>query len=408
MENNSYFCFPYKAEMERLIKLSQRKTDALKAETKRFLYNEIDWNQPLIIIKGHRGAGKTTLLLQRINELKEKAIYLSLDDIYFETYRLVEVIDNLFENGYRHFFLDEIHRYKNWSKDLKNSYDNYPEINIVATGSSILKVNQEQADLSRRAVTYYLPGLSFREFIELSYNISFSPTDLNTILQHHLELSCDFNDRIDIIKAFGEYLQYGYYPFFKEGIKVYGQKLQETINLVIDVDISGFEELSYNTVRNMKKLLYIISQSVPFIPNISKLSERMQVPRNSILKILDLLAQARTISLLRSKTKGISYLQKPEKIYLQNANIAWLLSENKPDMGNLRETFFFNQAEVRHQVTSSRYGDFTVDDVYTFEIGGPSKTDEQIKGVPNSYIVADGIIGGTRKKIPLWLFGFLY
>ncbi len=394
--------------MERLIKLSQRKTEALKVETKRFLYNEIDWEQPLTIINGYRGAGKTTLLLQRINELKERAIYLSLDDIYFETFRLVEVIDNLYELGYRHFFLDEIHRYKNWSKDLKNSYDNYPDIRIVATGSSILKVSQGQADLSRRAVSYYLPGLSFREFLELSYHISFAPLELNTILQRHHELASDINDRTDVLKAFSEYLRYGYYPFFKEGVKVYEQKLRETINLVIDVDISGFEELSYNTVRNMKKLLYIISQSVPFSPNISKLSERINAPRNSILKILDLLAQARTISLLRSETKGISYLQKPEKIYLQNTNLAWMLSEDKPDMGNLRETFFFSQLEVRHQVTSSRFGDFTIDDIYTFEIGGPSKTDEQIRGVPNSYIVSDGIKGGTGKKIPIWLFGFLY
>ncbi len=394
--------------MERLVKLSKRKTDTLKAEKKRFLYNEIDWHQPLIIIKGHRGAGKTTLMLQRIKELNDKAIYLSLDDIYFETVRLVEVIETLYGNGYRHFFLDEVHRYKNWSNDLKNSYDNYPEIRVAATGSSILKVNQGQADLSRRAVSYYLPGLSFREFLELAYQITFSVTDLNTILHHHQELSNEINDRLDILKAFNEYIQYGYYPFFKEGLKVYGQKLLETTNLVLDIDILTFEELSYTTVRNMKKLLYIISQSVPFIPNISKLSERMQIPRNSILRMLDLLAQSRIISLLRSETKGVSYLQKPEKIYLQNPNLAWLLSENKPDTGNLRETFFFNQSEVRHQVTFSRFGDFMVDDIYTFEIGGPSKTTEQIKGVPNAFIAADGIKGGTAKKIPLWLFGFLY
>lgn len=378
--------------MKRLIKLSQRKTEALKVETKRFLYNEIDWHQPLIFINGYRGAGKTTLLFQRIIEIKEKAIYLSLDDIYFETYRLVEVIDNLYEIGYRHFFLDEIHRYKNWSKDLKNSYDNYPDINIVATGSSVLKVNQGQADLSRRAVSYYLPGLSFREFLELSYQISFAPLELNTILQRHHEIASEILDRTDVLKAFSEYLRHGYYPFFKEGAKVYEQKLRETINLVIDIDISGFEELSYNTVRNMKKLLYIISQSVPFIPNISKLSERINAPRNSILKILDLLAQSRILSLLRSETKGISYLQKPEKIYLQNPNLAWMLSEDKPDIGNLRETFFFSQLEVRHQVTSSRFGDFTIDDVYTFEIGGPSKTDEQIRGVPNSYIDRKSVV----------------
>lgn len=394
--------------MERLIKLSQRKTDSVKMGFKRFLYAEIDWNQPLTIIIGHRGAGKTTLLLQRVKELKDKAIYLSLDDIYFETYRLVELIETLYEKGYRHFFLDEVHRYQYWSKDLKNIYDNYPEIKIVTTGSSILEVNKGQADLSRRAVTYYLPGLSFREFLELEHQQTFPQITLDTITQLHQEISSDYTDLVNIDKIFKEYMRYGYYPFFKEGVKVYGQKLQETTNLVLDIDIAPFEDLSHTTVRNMKKLLYIISQSVPFTPNITKISERMNVPRNSILKILDLLNHARIISLLKRETKGISYLQKPEKIYLQNPNLAWFLSENKPNIGNLRETFFFNQIEVRHQVTSSRVGDFLIDDIYTFEIGGPSKTQEQIRGIPNSFIASDGIKGGSGNKIPLWLFGFLY
>ncbi len=394
--------------MERLIKLSQRKTKAVRTEFKRFLYAEVDWSQPLVIIKGHRGAGKTTFLLQRAKELKENVIYLSLDDIYFETYRLVELIDTLYAKGYRYFFLDEVHRYKNWSKDLKNSYDNYHDIKIVTTGSSILEVNKGQADLSRRAVTYYLPGLSFREFLELAHQQKFSQINLFDITQKHHEISADYHDRASIDTTFNEYLQYGYYPFFKEGINLYGQKLMETTNLVLDVDIAPFEDLSYATVRNMKKLLYIISQSAPFTPNITKISERLSVPRNSILKILDLLAHARIISLLKRETKGMSYLQKPEKIYLQNTNLAWLLSENRPNTGNLRETFFFNQIEVIHSVTSSRFGDFTIDDAFTFEIGGPSKTREQIRGIPNAYIVADGIKGGSGTKIPLWLFGFLY
>jgi len=394
--------------MERLIKLSQRKTKAVKTAFKRFLYVEIDWSQPLVLIKGHRGAGKTTLLLQRANELGENAIYMSLDDIYFETYRLVELIDILYARGYRYFFLDEVHRYKNWSKDLKNSYDNYPDIKIVTTGSSILEVNKGQADLSRRAVTYDLPGLSFREFLELAHQQKFSQVNLTEITQSHAEISADYHDKADINSAFKEYLQFGYYPFFKEGVTHYGQKLMETTNLVLDVDIAPYEDLSYATVRNMKKLLYIISQSAPFTPNISKISERLSVPRNSILKILDLLSHARIISLLKRDTKGMSYLQKPEKIYLQNTNMAWLLSESRPDTGNLRETFFFNQTEVRHSVTSSRFGDFTIDEVFTFEIGGPSKTREQISGIPNAYIVADGIKGGAGTKIPLWLFGFLY
>jgi predicted AAA+ superfamily ATPase len=402
------FAFYKKHKMERLIKLSERKTAAIKTKFKRFLYNVMDWEQPLIIIKGHRGAGKTTLLLQRAKELKEITIYLSLDDIYFENYRLVELIDKLYNKGYRYFFLDEVHRYKLWSKDLKNSYDNYPDIKMVVTGSSILEINEGQADLSRRAASYDLPGLSFREFLALEYQEFFPEVTLDTILHHHHEISRDYVDRINTDKTFKEYLKHGYYPFFKEGIKLYSQKLQHTTNLVIDIDIAPFEELSYSTVRNMKKLLFIISQSVPFTPNITKLSERMNIPRNSILKILDLLSHARIISLLKRETKGISYLQKPEKIYLQNPNLAWLLSENRPDVGNLRETFFFSQLEVGHRITSSRFSDFTLDNAYTFEIGGPGKTSAQIRGIPHTYIAADGLKGGSGNKIPLWLFGFLY
>lgn len=394
--------------MERLVKLSQRKINATKAVFKRFLYSEIDWNQPLIIIKGYRGSGKTTMLLQRAKEINMDTIYLSLDDIYFETYRLVELFDLLYEKGYRHFFLDEVHRYRYWSKDMKNIYDNYPEARIVATGSSVLEVNKGQADLSRRAATYYLPGLSFREFLELEYELNLIQVDLVTIIQQHSEISENYNDMVNFEKTFKEYLEFGYYPFYKEGIKFYGQKLQQVTNLVLDVDIAPFDDLAAATVHNMKKLLYIISQSVPFIPNVSKLSERMNIPRNSILKILYYLEQARVISLLRQDTKGISYLQKPDKIYLQNPNLAWVLSESKPDTGNLRESFFYSQTEVRHQVTSSKYGDFLLDDSYTFEIGGSSKNAYQIRGVPNAYIAADGIKGGSGRKIPLWLFGFLY
>lgn len=394
--------------MERLIKLSERKIASVKTDFKRFIYNKIEWKQPLILIKGHRGAGKTTLLLQKAKESRQESIYLNLDDIYFETYRLIETIETLYDKGYRHFFLDEVHRYRYWSKDLKNAYDNFTDIEIVATGSSILEVNKGNADLSRRVVSYYLPGLSLREYLTLEHQIDFSVYQLKQITDNHHEIASAINDKVDILKAYHEFVQYGYYPFFKEGKKVYSQKLREISNLVLDVDIAPFEELSFSTVRNMKKLLFIIGQSVPFIPNITKLAEKLNVSRNTVLKILDLLSQARIISLLRRETKGISFLQKPEKIYLQNPNLSFTFSSNQTDAGNLRETFFFSQMEVQHEITSSRFGDFTVDDQYTFEIGGPTKTATQIKGVPNAYIAADGIKSSSGKKIPLWLFGFLY
>ena len=394
--------------MDRLIALSEKKKEAIKPSFKRFLFETVDWTQRLILIQGYRGTGKTTLLLQRAAEEKNQTIYLSLDDIYFESFRLVELIDALYTRGYRYFFLDEVHRYIHWSKDLKNTYDNYPDVHIVATGSSVLEVSRGQADLSRRAVVYYLPGLSFREYLQLESVIELPALSLTTILQSHQDLTEDFTDLLLPEKHFKRYLHYGYYPFYQEGTNFYSHKLQQTTNLVIDLEIAPFEDLNHSTVRNIKKLLYIIGQSVPFTPNISKLSERINVPRNTILKILDLLTQARIISLLRKESRGISYLTKPEKIYLQNPNLAFILAEHKPDIGTIRETFILSQLEVNHRVGFTRFADFLIDDRYTIEVGGPNKTQEQIKDIPNAYLAIDGIKGGSGNRIPLWLFGLLY
>lgn len=392
----------------RLKTLSDRRLKQVSTKFRRYLHDKIDWGQRFTLILGQRGVGKTTLLLQRMKVAKERSIYLSLDDFYFETNRLVELIESLYEEGYRAFYLDEVHRYRHWSKDLKNIYDNYADIKMVATGSSTLEVMKGQEDLSRRATVYNLPGLSFREFLHFEYGAITEAIDLGTLLKKHHELAADYYDMVDLSKAFTQYLQYGYYPFYKEGRNAYFPKLQETTNLVLETDLAAVEELQYSTLRNTRKLLYIISRTAPFKPNIAKLADKMDVSRNLILKMLDLLSRAEVINLLRSDTHGISYLQKPEKVYLQNTNLLYLLSDGKPEKGSLRETFFFNQLAVTHKVTTSSQADFMIDDTYTFEIGGPNKTREQIKGVPMAYIAADGIKGGTGNRIPLWMFGFLY
>jgi predicted AAA+ superfamily ATPase len=394
--------------MNRLKKISAHRVQRAPDLFTRFLYHEIDWNQRLIIILGQRGAGKTTLLLQRMKKEQEKSVYLTLDDIYFEANRLINTIDVLAEEGVKVFILDEVHRYEHWSKDLKSAYDNYPDIRLVVTGSSLLEVSKGQADFSRRSVIYNLPGLSFREFIELEHNQKFGMISLEDILQSHREISSQVTDKTAIQDAFKNYLQYGYYPFFREGKQIYPSNLREITHLILDVDVAPLEDLTHTTVRNMKKLMFVISQSVPFKPNISKLSERMDIPRNTILKLLDILERAAVLQLLKSDRKGISYLQKPEKIYLGNTNLAYLFGNDRPDVGNLRETFFLNQIRVKHDVYASRFADFVVDEMFTFEIGGPSKTNHQIRDIPNAYIAADGIDGGSGNKIPLWLFGFLY
>ena len=370
--------------------------------------NSFSESQRLILLLGHRGVGKTTLLLQQMKSDPTKSIYLSLDDYYFEEIRLIEVVSALYDLGYRSFYLDEIHRYVHWSKELKNVYDDFTDSKFIVTGSSILEISKGQADLSRRAVVYPLLGLSFREFLLLEEKIDLQVVALEELIRNHTAISADYLDHFDVKTSFKNYLNYGYYPFYREGKRVYHQKLQETTNLVIDSDITPFEELNYTTVRVMKKLLYVISQSVPFIPNISKLAEKMGVTRNTILKLLDILDKAQLLSLLHTSTEGVSMLQKPEKIYLQNTNLAYMFAHESPNVGNIRETFFLNQLQVKHQVTAPKYGDFMVDSTYVFEVGGNSKTSKQIQGVPNAYLAIDGIEGGVGNRIPLWLFGFLY
>ncbi|MDR7130129.1 putative AAA+ superfamily ATPase [Algoriphagus sp. 4150] len=394
--------------MERILEISKRKQQTSLPKFKRYLAAAIDWSQRLILILGHRGAGKTTLMLQKMQEIGDQVIYLSLDDFLFEEKRLAELIDQLYEKGIRYFFLDEVHRYPHWSADLKTLHDNYPDAYFVVSGSSILELGKGKADLSRRAAVYHLAGLSFREFISLEQNVSLPQRTLTELLTQQASISEEISDQLDILTLFDNYLKFGYYPFYKDGQALYKSRLLETTNLVLEMDIAPFEDLAHKTIRNMKKLIFIISESVPFIPNISKLAERLEVSRNTVLKTFDLLAQAQILNLLRSDTHGVSFLQKPEKIYLQNTNLAFALSSNEANRGNIRETFFLNQLQVTHAVTLPKYGDFMIDNQIVVEVGGPNKTSEQLRGIPNSFIAADGIKTGSGNKIPLWLFGFLY
>ena len=394
--------------MDRLLKISERKQQAILPGTIRYLMEKIDWNQRLIMILGHRGTGKTTLILQKLKEVTEEKVYLSLDDFYFEENRLILLVEELYQLGYRHFYLDEAHRYVHWSADLKSIFDTYDDAFFVVSGSSILELKKGTADLSRRAAVYHLAGLSFREFINIEKDQSIPVIPLKEILENHAIASEDLSDRFDIPLLFEQYLKYGYYPFSRKGTELYFSRLLETTHLVLEMDIGPFEEISYKTIRSMKKLLYIISESVPFTPNISKLAEKLETSRNTILKILDMLQQAQILNLLYQSVHGISYLQKPEKIYLQNPNLAFALSSSEPNVGNLRETFFMNQLQVSHQVTLPKFGDFMVDEQFVFEIGGPNKTTQQIQGIPNAYLALDQIKIGSGNKIPLWLFGFLY
>ncbi len=374
--------------------------------------NEIDWEGRLLAITGARGTGKTTLILQYIRQTfgntPKEALYVSADNIWFSGNRLFDLANNFEKQGGTHLFIDEIHKYENWSKEIKNIYDSFSDLKVVITGSSMLEIYKGDADLSRRAVHYVLPGLSFREFLNYDQGLHFAKFTVDEILQHHIDIAARINEKIRPLPLFAAYLNYGYYPYYKSDKRFYLSKLAKTVNLILEVDLPAVKAIEIHSVRKIKRLLWIISQSVPFTPNITELANKLGVSRSSLLNYLAILERGGLVNLLQSSTKSMSSLTKPEKIYLDNANLIYAFEANKPDIGNLRETFFFNQMKTINEVSSAVRGDFTVDDKYIFEIGGKNKGYEQIVGQKNAFLALDNIEYGFGNKIPLWLFGFLY
>ena len=388
-----------------------RLLDATNTDYFRYLYKDIDWDNRLIGITGSRGTGKTTMILQHIKTLfvdRNKALYVSLDNIWFTKNSLSDLADRFHAFGGTHLFIDEVHRYPNWSIEIKNIYDSYPALHIAFTGSSILEIYKSNADLSRRAVSYHLSGLSFREFLNFELKMEFPTLTLDEILTNHQNIVSSVTSRIKVLPEFSKYLQYGYYPFYKEGIKSYNSRLQNIVNIILENDLPSVENVGYNTIIKIKKILMIISSLVPFSPNLSSLSSEIETNRASAIKYLGYLQKAGLIKMLQAQGAGMSLMNKPEKIYLDNTNIIYALSNSNVNKGNVRETFFANQCAVSHKITASKQGDFVVNDKFTFEIGGKNKTYAQIKDIENSYIAMDDIESGFGNKIPLWLFGFIY
>ncbi len=396
--------------MDRLIQISNRAVANTPGKFKRFLFEEIDLSQRLIGISGARGSGKTILLLQLLKKMQKqkKTLYVSLDDVFFSENRLIYFAEDFYKKGGELLFLDEVHRYKNWSQELKNIYDSLPDLQVVFTSSSALDIYRGSHDLSRRLIMYQLPGLSLREYIEFQYDIKFPAIALENILSNHQEFCNTINQKIRPIAVFLEYLRSGYYPFFKESGETYLQKLNNTVNLAVELDLPAIHDIDYRAIIKIKKILSILSRIVPYKPNIEKLAKQVGTTRDTLLRYLYYLEKARIVKWLVSNTYGINYLNKPDKLYLDNTNLAYAISTVLPDIGNLRETFFLNQLSAKHLVTYPKKADFLVDNQYTFEIGGKNKTQKQIQGTKNAFIAADDIEFGFENKIPLWLFGFLY
>lgn len=377
---------------------------------RRDVMDDIDWDEKLLFIKGSRGVGKTTLILQHIKETfdySEKALYVTMDGISIANTSLIQIAKSHMQSGGTHLFIDEIHKYTNWSQELKNIKDSFKKLHVTVSGSSILDLYKGNADLSRRAVTHVLYGLSFREFINIEAKTTIRRYSLNEIVEDNLKITQEVLDQVNPLQYFKSYLTHGYYPFYLEGTKYFHQKLNNTVNQVIEVDVPRLFNLEVSNIAKVKKLLYHIATSVPFQPNSSKLASSLALNRQTLNAYIQYLEQGHILNLLWDDAKSYSLISKPEKIYLQNPNLCHLVPTSQEDIGNLRETFFLNQVGMLHEVNSSKIGDFLVDKKFVFEVGGSGKSFKQISKVKNSYLAIDDELIGSKNKIPLWLFGFL-
>ena len=377
----------------------------------RSIMDKIDWNDRLIGIRGARGVGKTTLLLQRIKKYlgnSSETLYVSLDNLWFTEHSLLALVDFFVKRGGKFLFLDEVHKYPQWSQAIKNIYDDFPTLKVVFTGSSLLEILNARADLSRRAIVYDIQGLSFREFLNITQKTDFQAVSLSDILENHKDVSDEILSKVKPLQFFSDYLQHGYYPFFTEGITRFSYRLEEIAHLILEVELPLLRNVEPAYVPKIKQLLQIVAESVPFIPNIDNLSKRIEIHRNTLLSYLYYLQETRLANHLHKDITGINRLQKPKKIYLENTNLVYTLAENNADTGNIRETFFLNQLSYNHNVEYPNSGDFRIDKKFLFEIGGKSKSGKQIKDASNAYIAADNIEYGFDRKIPLWQFGMLY
>lgn len=384
----------------------------IKDDYFRFLINEINWEQRMLAIKGPRGSGKTTLMLQfikyRLQKPREQVLYVTADHYWFYTHNLVETADEFYKNGGRYLFIDELHKYPRWSRELKNIYDSHPDLYVVFSSSSALDIYRGESDLSRRAITYELPGLSFREFLEFDGHGNFSKYSWMDLVHNSAEIAQKILVQIQPLPLFKKYLKYGYLPLFLESLPdEVPLRLSQTINTIIETDLGHIKDYNAGTAFKVKKLLGVLAGSVPFKPNIAALARKLDVSRDSIYAWLSHLENARLLNLLSAEGKGVSLLQKPEKIYFENTNLAFAL-QSMPNIGTVRETFLLNQVRnAKIKTTLPKNGDFFVNDIH-IEVGGKGKTNKQIKEQKAHIIAADNIEIGYGEKIPLWLFGFLY
>lgn len=399
------------ADINLLRETSNRLISTVSTDFKRSLSNKIDWRNRFICLKGARGAGKTTLLRQHVKEafgLSERAFYVSFDHFWFINHSPLDFADMLYKHGVTDLFIDEVHHVEHWPIVIKTLYDAYPNLRVAYSGSSILRLDNREGDLSRRQLVYGLKGLSFREYLEFEGVGAYPILSLADIIAQHREIAAEVTRSASILKHFDDYLDHGVYPFYKEAPSGYCERLTEVVNKVLQTDLPIVENVSPATIRKTRKMLAVLAESCPQTPKMNELYRELETDRNQGLKMLDILERAELVQLLRGGKDKLKNLSSPEKIYCDNVNLMRALVANG-DSGTERETFFVHQLRsAGHEVTYPSKGDFKVDGEFLFEVGGKGKSYDQIADVSNSYVAADDIELGHGNTIPLWLFGFLY
>ncbi len=375
--------------------------------------DEINWNSRLLAVVGARGVGKSTLIRQYIkrnyNDYDRTVLYCAMDSVYFSNHSLIDLVETFVMNGGKRLFLDEIHKYLNWSKEVKEIYDLYPEIQVVISGSSLLQILNADADLSRRCVRYTLSGLSFREFLRFYKGIEIRKYSLDEILSNPGPLCSDVTSQCKPVQLLKEYLTYGYYPFYLEGPNDYYTKIEQIINFIIEVELPLLRNVNVANTRKIKALVSIIASEVPYEVDSSKLAKSIGVARDTVIEYMNHLGDAKVFNLLYSDAKNVGKLTRPDKVYLENPNLLYALSSSEVQIGTARETFVIGQLKNAHVVEyGKQHGDFRIDCKYTFEVGGKNKSFSQIAGVKDSYILADDIETPLGRKLPIWTVGFLY
>ena len=399
--------------METLFAKQDRLLSLTSTEIIRTLMYQINWDAQLVAIKGPRGVGKTTLMLQYMKQHYEvysrEVLYCTLDSVYFSNHTLLELVDVFVKNGGKHLFLDEVHKYPTWSKEIKEVYDMYPDLKVVFSASSLLNILNADADLSRRCIPYEMQGLSFREFLLFYKQLDLPICTLEEVLTSPGNICSEVNKVCRPLPLFREYLQYGYYPFYLKNQIDYYTSIEQVVNFIVETELPQLCGIDVGNVRKIKALLGILASSVPFEVDISKLATTIGIHRNTVIEYLNSLEKAKLLHLLYADLLSVKKMQKPVKIYLDNPNLLYALASHPVKIGTARETFVVNQLSCDHEIEyGKKTGDFKVNGKYTLEVGGEGKTYNQIADVPDSYILADGIETPYRCKLPIWVVGFLY